>query len=95
MAPIHDFRCKECAHVDTKLVQSGIRTIECSECGNESTLVFLTPPKLDWLGMGSQKNVSPEFQEKFDKMHRKQRAKEEAFEKEHGEGEYYNRTPGG
>jgi hypothetical protein len=44
--------------------------------------------------MGTQKHVSPEFQEKWDKMHRKQKEKEEKFEAEHGEGQYYNRAPG-
>jgi hypothetical protein len=47
------------------------------------------------MAMGAQSDASPEFIERFDKVHRKQKEKEEKFEKEHGEGEYYNVAPGG
>lgn len=93
--PIHDFRCTECQHVHTELVKWDRDSHTCPECGNASSRVFLTPPKLDWLRMGASPSASPEFKEKWSKMHKKQTAKEKAFEKEHGEGEYYNRAPGG
>jgi hypothetical protein len=35
--------------------------------------------------MGAQKNVSPEFQAKFDKMHKEQKAKEEKSLEDHGD----------
>ena len=92
--PIHDFRCNECRFVHTELVKWDVESHTCPECGKASTRVFLVAPKLDWLGMGTQKHVSPEFQAKWDKLHRKQKAKEEKFEAEHGPGQYYNRAPG-
>jgi putative FmdB family regulatory protein len=93
--PIHDYRCTHCGAVHDALVKHDEVERPCPECGNTATRVYLSAPKFDWLGMGTQENVSPEFQDRFDKMHRDQAKKEKAFEKEHGEGEYYNRTPGG
>lgn len=92
--PIHDFRCKACDHVEAHLVKWDVKTHKCSECGNESKRVFLKLAQPNWLAMGAQSNASPEFVERFDKMHKKQAEKEKAFEKEHGEGEYFNRAPG-
>lgn len=92
--PLHDFRCNTCDHIQTELVKWDVTTATCRECGNESKRVFLKLAKPNWLKMGAQANVSPEFVERFDKMHKKQAAKEAAFEKEHGEGEYFNREPG-
>lgn len=92
--PLHDFRCTGCSHVHTEIVRWDEETYECPECGNESVRVFLKAPKPNWLAMGAQKNVSPEFEERFDRLHKKQKEKEEKFEREHGEGEYYNRMPG-
>ena len=91
--PIKEFKCSE-GHYSEAMVKHDVKDHICPECGNPSKQVFRTPPRIDWLRMGAQENVSPEFIDKFDKMHRKQKAKEEAFEKEHGEGEYYNRAPG-
>ena len=47
--------------------------------------VFLKTPSLNYLAMGAQKHVSPEFQDKFDKMHRDRKEKEEKCHKEHGD----------
>ena len=93
--PLHDFRCMSCDHVHTELVKWDETTHPCPKCDNESKRVFLKPPKPNWLAMGAQDNASPEFLDKWEKMHKDQKTREEAFEKEHGEGEYYNRTPGG
>ena len=93
--PIHDFRCKVCSHVFSRLVKWEEKTQTCPECENESKRVFLQLAKLNYLAMGAQKNVSPEFIDRFAKIHTKQAEKEKAFEKEHGEGEYFNRAPGG
>lgn len=91
--PIHSFRC-EAGHVHDALVKADVKTRECPVCGKPAGRKFLVAPKIGWLSMGTQENVSPEFIEKFDKMHRKQKEKEEKFEKEHGPGEYWNRAPG-
>lgn len=93
--PIHDFRCTSCKEVHTELVKSDVTTGECPKCGNLSRVVFLVPPKLDWAGMAMGENAGPEFIDRFEKMHKKQAEKESAFEREHGEGEYYNTAPGG
>jgi putative FmdB family regulatory protein len=92
--PIHDFRCGACDHVFDRLVKWDETHRDCPKCGNDSKRVFLKLAQPNWLKMGAQENVSPEFVERFDKMHKKQTAKEAAFEKEHGEGEYFNREPG-
>ena len=93
--PIHDFRCTACNHVHAELVKWNVTTHKCRKCENESKRVFLQLAKPNYLEMGAQRNVSPEFQDRFDKMHREQAAKETAFEKEHGEGQYGNRGSGG
>ena len=82
--PIHDFRCPA-GHVHDALVKADVKVRECPECGNPAERVFLTTPTLNYLAMGAQENVSPEFQRKFDKMHRDQKAKEEKSLEEHGD----------
>lgn len=82
--PIHDFRCPA-GHVHDALVKHDETSRECPECGNLAERVFLKVPKLNYLAMGAQKHVSPEFQDRFDKMHRDQKAKEEKCLKEHGD----------
>jgi hypothetical protein len=72
-----------------------VKVHTCPECANESKVVFLTAPKIDWGKMGAQANASPEFIDRFEKTHKQQADKEAKFEKEHGEGEYYNVAPGG
>jgi putative FmdB family regulatory protein len=93
--PLHDFKCKKCSHIHEELVKWDIKTHTCPKCDNESKRVFLKVAKPNYLAMGAQKDAGPEFQTKFDKLHRDQAAKEKAFEKEHGEGQYYNTAPGG
>lgn len=92
--PMHDFKCGTCDHVHDAIVKWDVKTRDCPECGNESKRVFLKLAQPNYLAMGAQANVSPEFSARFDRMHRKQADKEKAFEKEHGEGQYYNRQPG-
>jgi len=88
--PIHDFRCPA-GHVHDALVKFDETSRECPECGNLAERVFLTGPRLNYLAMGTQENVSPEFQARFDKLHRDQKAKEEKSLKEHGDyGPLYN-----
>lgn len=82
--PIHSFRCEQ-GHVHDKLVKHDVKTSECPECQTTARLVFLTPPKIGWLQMATQKHVSPEFLDKFDKLHRDQKAKEEKCVKDHGD----------
>lgn len=92
--PVHDFRCKSCDHVYDAIVKWDKSTHSCPKCENESKRVFLKPPELDWAGMAQGENAGPEFIDRFEKTHKKQAAKEAAFEREHGESQYGNRAPG-
>lgn len=88
--PIHDYRC-EAGHVHEALVKWDEDSHECPECGQTAKRVFLKLAGLNYLAMGTQKHVSPEFQDRFDKLHRDQKAKEEKSLKEHGDyGPLYN-----
>lgn len=82
--PIHDFKCPA-GHIHDALVKHDVLTQECPECGNPAERVFLRAPQLNYLAMGAQENVSPEFQKRWDQMHRKQKAKEEKSLSEHGD----------
>lgn len=82
--PIYSYRCPH-GHVHDALEKLGTKQRECPECQSTAELVILSAPKIGWLKMGYQKNASPEFQERFDKMHRQQKAKEEKSLKEHGD----------
>lgn len=83
--PIHDFRCTSCNHVHEALVHWKVEQRECPECGKDARRVFLKLAGLNYLEMGAQKHVSPEFQDRFDKLHRSQKAKEEKSLEDHGD----------
>lgn len=88
--PVHDFRC-DAGHVHEALVSHTVEERECEVCGNPAKRVFLKAPTLNYLAMGTQKYVSPEFQDRFDKLHSDQKAKEERSLAEHGDyGPLYN-----
>ena len=57
----------------------------CKKCGEPATLVFLTPPKLDWYGMAQGENAGPEFKDRFDRNHRRQAEKERKSWNENGD----------
>jgi hypothetical protein len=89
--PIHDFRCRTCKTVHDALVKADEILHTCQKCNYMADREFLKTPSLNYLAMGTQKHVSPEFQERFDKLHRDQKAKEEKSLKEHGDyGPLYN-----
>lgn len=83
--PIHDFRCRECQTVHDAIVHADQTARRCPECGNLADRVFLKVPTLNYLAMGAQKHVSPEFQDRFDKMHKDRKEKEEKCYEEHGD----------
>ena len=83
--PIHDFRCTECKQVHTELVSAADKEHQCPACGAVSTVVFLQAPKLDWYNMAMGNNAGPEFIDRFEKNHRKQKEKEERCLQEHGD----------
>lgn len=83
--PIYDFQCPA-GHVHEALVPYEDRkSHECPECGDTAKQVWLTAPKLDWMGMAQGANAGPEFIDRFEKAH-KQRAKQEKdYKAEHGD----------
>ena len=74
--PIYEFTCTECGHEHEELVKIGVRAYDCPSCGGESRKVFRTAPEIDWGAMGAQKNVSPEFIDRFERVHREGAEKE-------------------
>jgi putative FmdB family regulatory protein len=84
--PFYDFRCNA-GHVHEELMkwEDLPNGSVCPECGTHAKQVILTTPKLNYLAMGAQENVSPEFQKKWDKMHTDQKAKEEKSLEAHGD----------
>ena len=74
--PIKEFTCNDCEHEHTELVGIEARSAPCPECGGNSRQVFRTPPKIDWGAMGVQSNVSPEFIDRFERVHKDQAEKE-------------------
>jgi putative FmdB family regulatory protein len=83
--PIYEFRCDYCGHEHEDLVKIGTKTISCPECTSNSRQVILTAPKIDWGAMGAQKNVSPEFIDRFEKVHKERTEKEAKTYEEHGD----------
>lgn len=79
--PIYEFTCTACEHEHEELVKVGTQTCACSACGATSHKVIRTAPQIDWGRMGAQKNVSPEFIDRFERVHKEQRAKEEKLER--------------
>lgn len=73
---IKEFRCPDCSHEHDELVKADVISVPCPKCGANSKQVFLTAPKIDWGAMGAQPNVSPEFIDRFHRVHEKQLEKE-------------------
>ena len=82
--PMFDFRC--CwGHVTEELTPADTVSIQCPKCGLAAAKVLLSPPKVSWLNLGSQRHASPEAIAKFDKMHRARKAKEDKAYADHGD----------
>jgi len=78
--PLYDFRCTTCGTAFTRLVKMGTTTHDCVECDGNAKQVLLEPPKIDWGAMGAQKNVSPEFIDRFERTHKAQAIKEKKLQ---------------
>ena len=81
---VHDFRCAV-GHVTEHWVSSGTESVSCSVCSEPAQRVFLTAPKLDWAGMAQGANAGPEFIDRFEKVHAKEKARQEKTYSEHGD----------
>lgn len=86
---MHDFRCSN-GHVAEHAVNSSTTTLQC-QCGETSVRVFLTAPKLDYGHMAQGESAPTTAIDKFERMHKDQRAKEERHLREHGD---YGPAPG-
>lgn len=84
MAVIHDFRCAN-GHVHDAYVSSGTTEVPCPQCREPAQRVFLRAPRLDWAGMAQGENAGPEFIDRFEKNHRKEKEKQEKSLREHGD----------
>jgi putative FmdB family regulatory protein len=91
--PTFDFKCSE-GHYHEAIVKADDLP-DCPTCGGATQKVFLAPPKIGWLRMAQGASAGPEFIDRFEKMHKDQKVKEEKFEREHGPGQYGNCDPGG
>jgi len=89
--PLYDYECKRCGLVHEAFVKSGIDTQECPQCGHDAKKIYLVLAKPAWLALAQGDSASPEAIERFDRMHRQQKAKEEKSQRDHGDD---GRMPG-
>lgn len=85
-----DYRCPD-GHVHEAFVPSSTDEQECPHCGATAVRVFLVAPKLDFGHMAQGESAPTTAIDKFEKMHKAQRAKEEKSFREHGD---YGPRPG-
>jgi hypothetical protein len=88
---LHDYRCEECNGVEEHFVQRDKLLDICNECGGVSHRVILTAAKPAWLRLAQGDSASPEAINRFERMHKKQKAKEDRAYAEHGD---YGTAPG-
>lgn len=86
---LQDFRCPE-GHVTEHRVTSDTLSMPC-DCGATAQRVFLTAPKLDYGHMAQGESAPTTAIDKFEKMHKQQRAKEERHFARNGD---YGPAPG-
>lgn len=84
MAVLHDFQCS-CGHTFEDFIRSTDTTAPCPSCEGSAERVFLKAPNLDWAGMAQGANAGPEFIDRFDKVHRRETARQEKILREHGD----------
>lgn len=90
---LHDFRCRRCGVTEEHGVDGAARItqVQCPHCLGTAERVFLKAPSPDWLSLAQGESASPEAIDKFDRMHRQQKEKEERCMQEHGD---YGPRPG-
>lgn len=84
MLGTYSFKCHTCGHYHDAFVKRGTRP-HCPDCNGETKQVIRYAPKLDYLGMGAQKNAGPEFIDRFEKMHKDRKAHEDRKDRDHGD----------
>lgn len=43
--PLYDFKCNQCGNVEEEIVDSGVLTVTCVQCGGVAERIYLTCPK--------------------------------------------------
>ena len=91
--PAYDYRCETCGNVHEDLVKLKDRDEpqNCPQCGGTATRALITPPRIDWLSMVASPSAGPETLDRYDRMCRAQKEKEERSLAEHGD---YGPRPG-
>lgn len=84
MKVFHDFRCGA-GHVTEHYVSSEDTCVRCPQCSSPAQRVFLQAPRLDWAGMAQGENAGPEFIDRFEKVHKKEKERQERIHLEHGD----------
>lgn len=79
--PIYEFTCTECEHEHEEFVKLGTQAHDCPQCGATSHKVIRSAPEINWGAMGAQRNAGPEFIDRFERVHRQQKEKEEKLAK--------------
>ena len=86
MGILHDFEC-DSGHTFEQFVKASDTSVPCQEpgCKKSARRVYLQAPKLDWAGMAQGSNAGPEFIDRFEKIHRKETARQDKILREHGD----------
>ena len=88
---LHDFRCEDCGSVQEHYCHSDDRLAVCDACHGVSHRVILQAAKPHWSSLAQGDSASPEAISRFERMHKKQKAKEDKTYAEHGD---YGNAPG-
>jgi hypothetical protein len=84
MGVLHDFECED-GHLTEQFVSSDTQIVPCERCPKPASRVYLRAPRLDWLGMAQGSNAGPEFVDRFDRVHKKEKARQEKILATHGD----------
>lgn len=82
---LHDYRCTECGLVEERFVKVDDTIIACNRCSGAAQRITLKAPNPDWAGLAMGSTASPEAINRFERVHKQQRDKEEKTFREHGD----------
>lgn len=82
---LHDFECQSCGVVTEHLVSSSVYEIDCIYCLGTTKRVILQAAKPHWSSLAMGDSASPEAIDRFERLHKQQKAKEEKTYAEHGD----------
>ncbi|MDB2363024.1 zinc ribbon domain-containing protein [Candidatus Pelagibacter bacterium] len=88
---LHDYRCLECGLTQEHFVKKEERIVSCKKCKGAANRITLKAPNPDWTGLAMGDSASPEAIERFARVRKQQKDKEEKSYKENGD---YGPRPG-